>query len=168
MGQVAIRAGDGRLTGSRGLTDQQRLILQSFASSGDMAATAKETGVAYQNVTATLRLAHVQAALLGECRNVMARAAPEIIKILTGIARNPENPIRVRLDAGKTVLDRVGLSPVRAGELGQGDKRDLSDLSPADLSAFIRQGQDTLARAEAVTVDCAPAPDLDTSQAIDT
>ncbi len=163
MGQVTIRAGDGRLTGSRGLTEQQRLILEEFSIDGTLAGTAEKTGIDYKVVSATLRLAHVQAALLGECRNVMARAAPEIIKILTGIARNPENPIRVRLDAGKTVLDRVGLSPVRAGELGQGDKRDLSDLSPSELSTFIQQGQTALAQAEAVTVDCAPATDLDTS-----
>ncbi len=87
----------------------------------------------------------------------MARAAPEIIKILTGIARNPENPIRVRLEAGKTVLDRVGLGSVKAGEGQDGDKRDLSDLSPAELRAFISQGR------EAVTVECAPVTDQGTS-----
>ena len=163
VGQVAIRQDDGRLTGARGLTEQQLIVLRAYAASGDLTLTAKETGIPYQSVTATMRLAHVQAALLGECRHVLARAAPEMIEIITAIARNKDHPVRVRLDAGKTVLDRVGLAPVRAGEAGQGDKRDLADLSPAELRAFIDQGQDAIAKREAVTVDCAPVPDQDAS-----
>ncbi len=163
MGQVTIRANDGRLTGSRGLTEQQSAIVQSFFKTGELAATAKETGVAYQNVAATMRLAHVQAALYGEAKHAMASMIPLALGVLRRLMADTEAPQRIQLDATKTLLDRVGLAPLKAGEAGQGDKRDLSDLSPSELSAFIQQGQDTLARAEAVTVECAPATDLDTS-----
>ena len=163
MGQIALRADDGRVTGNRGLTDQQQLILETFSQDGTLTGTAKKSGCPYKVVSATLRLAHVQAALLGECRVVMARAAPVAIALLVYLIENKEATHRIRLEASKTLLDRVGLAPVRAGEAGQGDKRDLADLSPAELRAFIDQGQAAITKREAVTVACTPVSDQDAS-----
>ncbi len=163
MGQVAIRADDGRLTGSRGLTEQQTAIVAAFYQTGDIRQTAEDTGVSYKGVADTMRLAHVQAALYGEAKYAMASMIPLALGVLRSLMADKEAPQRIRLDATKTLLDRVGLAPLKASEAGQGDKRDLSDLSPAELSAFIQQGQDALAQAEAVTVECTPVTDQDTS-----
>jgi len=159
--QTMERAGDGRLTGARGLTEQQQSIVEEFAKGGTVAETARVTGVSDKVVSATLRLAHVQAALHGECRAMLARAAPIAIETLILLASHPEiRMTRLGHDAAKTLLDRTGHGPQKPGD-GRGEgKRDLSDLSMAELAEFIQQGQ---RKAQAVDTEgtITPSDDLD-------
>ena len=153
MGQVMIRGPDGRLEGSKGLTAQQQAILTAYADTGTAIEAAQRVGCTAATARATLSLAHVQAALVGECRNLLARHAPVLIGVLMAIAKNTEAPYRDRIAAAKLALDRGGLVPLKPVEAGQGDKRDLSDLSSEELQAFITQGNEKLAQAKALTVE---------------
>ncbi len=56
-------------------------------------------------------------------------------------------------DASKAILDRAGFMPQKPGEGRDGDKCDLSDLSIAELEAFIRQGQERQRQAGAVDTE---------------
>ncbi len=162
--QTMERAGDGRLTsGARGLTAQQQAVVEAFAKAGSVAETARATGVSDKVVSATLRLAHVQAALHGECRAMLARAAPIAIETLTLLAGHPEiRMTRLGHDAAKTLLDRTGHGPQKPGA-GQGaGKRDLSDLSMAELAEFIQQGQ-RKAQAADTEGTITPGDDLDST-----
>ena len=152
--QTRERADNGTIQGARGLTEQQQALVEAFAVSGTVTQAAGIVGCSAAVASDTLRLAHVQAALHGECRQMLARAAPIAIETLTMLAEHPDiRMTRLGHDAAKTLLDRTGLGPVKAGE-GQGDgKRDLSDLSMGELATFIRQGQKTLARKGAVPVE---------------
>ncbi len=152
--ELQIRGDDGTIQGARGLTEQQRALIVSFAALGSVTAAAHEVGCRADQAGRTLRLAHVQAALRGECQAMLARAAPIAVGALLAIVEDPDlKKTRLGLDAAKTLLDRVGLGPMKAGE-GQGDgKRDLSDLSMAELAAFIRQGQERQRQALAVDTE---------------
>ncbi len=152
--QTMERAEDGRLTGARGLTEQQRALVVAFAIEGTVAGAARVVGCGAVVASNTLRLAHVQAALRGECRSMLARAAPVAIAALLSIVED-ETLIKTRLglDASKAILDRVGFMPQKPGEGRDGDKRDLSDLSIAELEAFIRQGQERQRQAGAVDTE---------------
>ena len=152
--QTMEREDSGRLTGSSGLTELQQAVMIAFAAQGTVTEAARMVGCSPDVASRLMRLAHVQAALHGECRQMLARAAPIAIATLTMLAEHPDiRMTRLGLDASKALLDRVGLGPVKAGE-GQGDgKRDLSDLSMDELAAFILQGQETLARKTAVPAE---------------
>ena len=148
------RAGDGTIQGARGLTEQQRALIVSFSALGSVTAAAQDVGCRADQAGRTLRLPHVQEALLGECRHLLARAAPIAVGALLAIVEDPDLKMtRLGHDAAKTLLDRVGLGPVKAGE-GQGEgKRDLSDLSMDELAAFIKQGQERQRQARAVDTE---------------
>ena len=152
--QTMEREDSGRLTGSSGLTELQQAVMVAFAAQGTVTEAARMVGCSPDVASRIMRLAHVQAALHGECRQMLARAAPIAIETLTLLASDPEIRLtRLGLDASKALLDRVGLGLVKAGE-GQGDgKRDLSDLSMDELAAFIRQGQERQRQARAVDTE---------------
>ncbi len=152
--QTIERSSGGRLTGARGLTEQQRALVQAFSEAGTVTAAAKLVGCSAKTASSTLRLAHVQAALRGECQAMLAQAIPLALGVLLGIAKDKEiAKTRLGLDAAKALLDRAGIVPQKAGEGRQGDKRDLSDLSPAELAAFIQQGQERQRQARAVDTE---------------
>ena len=154
------RAGDGRLTGARGLTKQQQSIVDAFMIEGTVAGAARITGVDPSTVSITLRLPHVRVAIYGEGQHAMAEMIPLALGVVRKIMNDPEAPGRLRLDAAKTMLDRVGMGPVKAGD-GRGEgKRDLSDLSMAELAEFIQQGQ-RKARAVDTEGTITPGDDLD-------
>lgn len=161
--QTIERSDDGRLAGARGLTEQQQAVVAEFAKGGSVAETARATGVSDKVVSHTLRLAHVQAALHGECQRMLARAAPIAIETLTLLVSHPEiRMTRLGHDAAKTLLDRTGHGPQKDREGRQGDKRDMSDLSMRELAEFIQQGQ---RKAQAVDTEgtVTPSGELDTT-----
>ena len=152
-GQVAIRGEDGRLTGALGLTEQQYALVIAFATTGNVSGAAEIVGCSADTASHTLRLDHVQAALHSECQAMLASAAPIAIACLTHIIEDKDAPVRVRLDASKAILDRTGHGLSKDREGRQGGKRDLSDLSLAELAAFIQQGQERQRQAGAVDAE---------------
>ena len=119
------------IQGACGLTEQQQALVISFAILGSVTEAAQDVGCRADQAGHTLRLPHVQEALLGECRHRLARAAPVAVAALLGIVENETlAKTRLGLDAAKALLDRAGIVPQKAGEGRQDDKRDLSDLSP--------------------------------------
>ncbi len=163
--QTINRSSAGRLVGARGLTEQQRAIVQAFSEAGTVTEAAKLVGCSAKTASSTLRLEHVQAALRGECQVMLKQSVPLALGVLLGIVKHGELAYtRLGLDAAKALLDRAGVVPQKAGEGRQGDKRDLSDLSPAELAAFIQQGQERQRQARAVDTEgtvSAPGGDLD-------
>ena len=161
--QIRERGEDGKVGGARGLTEQQRALVSSFATTGSVSATAKEVGVRPDQASNTLRLAHVQAALHGECQAMFARAVPIAFNTMISIAKNKDAPDRVRLDAAKALADRAGFGPSKDRDNHHSGKRDLSDLSLAELAAFIQQGQAKASAVDAAGTITTPDTDLDTS-----
>ncbi len=157
------RSDAGRLVGARGLTEQQRALVQAFSEEGTVTAAAKIVGCSAKTASGTLRLEHVQAALRSECQAMLAQAIPLALGVLLNIAKDKDiAKTRLGLDAARALLDRAGVVPQKAGEGRQGDKRDLSDLSLAELAEFILQGQ---RQAGAVDTEgsITPSGDLGTS-----
>ncbi len=163
--QTIERSIAGRLAGARGLTEQQRALVVAFAALGSVTSAATEVGIRADQAGRTLRLAHVQEALYGECQVLLKQSIPLALGVLRDIATDKDiAKTRLGLDAAKALLDRAGVVPLKAGDGRQGDKRDLSDLSPAELAAFIQQGQERQRQARAVDTDgtvSAPSGDLD-------
>lgn len=160
--QTQERGEDGTIQGVLGLTEQQYALVIAFANAGTVSGAAEIVGCSADTASHTLRLAHVQAALHGECQAMLARAAPIAIACLTSIAEDKDAPQRVRLDASKAILDRTGHGPSKDREGHHGDKRDLSDLSLAELAAFIQQGQERQRQAGAVDAEgTISVPDTD-------
>ena len=151
--ELQLRGDDGRLRGGRGLTAQQQALVDAFMACGQVTEAGRIAGVDSSTASTTLRLAHVRAAIFGAGQHAMAEMVPLALGVIRKIMNDPEAPGRLKLDAAKTMLDRVGLGPVKAGEGRQGDKRDLSDLSPAELAAFIQQGQERQRQARAVDTE---------------
>ena len=142
------------MVGARGLTEQQQALLTAFMIEGSVAGAAKVVGCRVDTASHTLRLAHVADALHGECQAMLKHAIPLALGVLTNLAKDPDTArTRLGLDAAKALLDRAGIVPQKAGEGRQSDKRDLSDLSPAELAAFIQQGQERQRQVRAVDTE---------------
>ncbi len=138
------------------LTEKQAAFVAAFTSEPGCIANATKSAIwaGYSEKSAReigrqqLVKPHIKAAVDEALRDqITGPLASKAVDVLREIVHDKEAPQKLRLEASRTILDRSGIIAPRAAEqkpLGQ--ERALADLSPAELSAFIRQGQESLAR----------------------
>ena len=138
-----------------GLTEKQASLISGICRGLDQMTAATVAGYAVssaQQVSQTLRLPHVRAALNDELARVLQQeAAPLALSVLLKITKDETTGARVRVDAAKILLDRAGFAP-RPGGASEVDKT-LSEMSPAELRAFIDKQEQEIAKAEAAIAD---------------
>ena len=138
------------------LTEKQAAFVVAFTSEPGCVANATKAAlhVGYSEKSAReigrqqLEKPKIKAAIYEANRAMLGGSlASKAIDVLREIIHDKEAPQKLRLDAAKTVLDRAGLSALKAAEqTPPGQEKDLASLSLEELETFIRQGRMHLAR----------------------
>lgn len=138
-----------------GLTDKQAGLVAGIARGLDATTAALNVGYAQATslqVSQTLKLPHVRAALMDELTRVLQQeAAPLALSVLLKVTRDETTSARVRVDAAKILLDRAGFAPKPGGN--QEIEKTLAEMSPAELRAFIDKQEADIAKAEAAIAE---------------
>jgi hypothetical protein len=74
-------------------------------------------------------------------RQISGPAATKASALLEEIVGNTELPMRLRLDAAKTILDRAGYVPPKASEPEEPAEKDMASMTIEELEAFIRRAE---------------------------
>lgn len=134
--------------GVDGLNPTQAAFLDAYLQNGfdaiDAARTAGSTDPG-QYARTVFRSPKVQAALQAATRGDLAGLAGEAVAGLASILRNPDTSaasLRLKLDAAKTILDRVGVVHA-AGNEGRkaGALEDIGDEELREILAKFRAGE---------------------------
>lgn len=129
----------------RDLTSQQAAFVDAYvggptgvAGNATQAALAAGYSEKSSRVIAQglLAKAHVQQAILDSSRSALARMAPAAVGILAHILADGNAPMKLRLEASKTVLDRVGL--VAQAQPCDPREKPLSALTLDELADAVR------------------------------
>jgi hypothetical protein len=131
----------------RSLTGMQQAFVVAFTTTPGCIGKTKEAALAagYSEATAydqgrhLVTLPHIKAAIFrANVDQVGGRLATLAIGVIEDIMLDKEASKAVRLDAAKTILDRAGISGVRAplsvSDIGL---KDLNEMSPDELSETI-------------------------------
>lgn len=149
-----------------GILDQQRAFAEAYVlGHGNATQAAIEAGYApvsaRQTASRLLHTPHVQDAIRHAQAHVLrGRLASKALGVLEKILDDDSAPAGVRVDAAKTVLDRAGLSAMRAPEAVSEDDLPLEGMTVVQLETFIAEGRALLGAAKLVTRKLAvlPAP----------
>ena len=149
--------------------ESEREFALRIAEGHDPAGAAKLAGFpSWVRPARAMRTAGFAEALQRAMRHRLSLLAPEAVKVLDGLMRNPDTPARVRADAAKAVLDRAGL-PAGVGSTDQLEGKRPREVSTGELAALIeRLEREKADRALAVDgshefpepVDNCPPPDF--------
>lgn len=126
----------------RALTPQQHDFVKYYvATGGNGAEAARKAGYSEQSArqiaSTLLDKPHVAEAVRREQRRALARIANKAIVTLEGFLDDKAAPAGARIDAAKTVLDRVGITgKVAEAEEALSGKR-LSEMSIEELEQYI-------------------------------
>ena len=147
------------------LTDMQARFVAALTSTpgfiGNVTKSAVEAGYseksAHEIGRQLLEKSHVRDAIDEALRGqITGPLATKAVDILREIINDPTVPLKLRLEAAKTVLDRSGIITPRAAEQKPpGQANDLASMSMEELETFIRQGQISLAQGRAPGADLA-------------
>ena len=130
------------------LTRMQAAFVSRYLENGkDAEEAAKHVGSKdpVQYARAALRVPAVQAAISSDTRGELVAAASEGVGVVLSILRNPDTSdkwARIKLDAVKTLWDRVGIVHVEsnAGKKQQGALDDMSDEKLEEILQHLRAG----------------------------
>lgn len=147
------------------ILDQQQAFAEAYVlGHGNATQAAIDAGYspvsARQTASRLLHTPHVQDAIRSaQAHALRGRLASKALGVLEKVLDDDAAPAGVRVDAAKTILDRAGLSAVRTPEI-EHDDAPLSEMTTAQLEAFIRQGHLAIATARVAAgdvIDC-PSP----------
>jgi hypothetical protein len=133
---------------SHKLTEKQQALVIAYTSQEGCIGKVKEAAIAagYSAKTAheigrhTIGLPHVKAAIMrANFEQIAGPIATKAVALLEKAIEDDQLPMTVRVDAAKTILDRAGLSAIRAPQAVSDDlfRKDLSEMTPTELSATI-------------------------------
>lgn len=133
------------------LTDQQRAFVHHFTSTpgaiGNASAAARMAGYSEkcdaEMGRQLLQKPHVRKAIdEANRRSISGTLATKAVCLLERVIDDEGAPIKVRVEAAKTILDRAGIVPPSVAERteAQGGKL-LSEMTMEELEAFIRARQ---------------------------
>ena len=132
------------------LTQQQADFAVNFvANGGNGAEAARDAGYAEAHARVSayrlVRLPHVQDAIRAEQRRQLnGDMATKALSVLKGILEDDEAPYGARVDAAKTILDRAGIiAPKSRGE-GEGDSKEIDEMTMAELEAKIQRWREQI------------------------
>ena len=133
------------------LTEQQRAFVAHFTSTpgaiGNAAAAARMAGYsercAREIGRQLLDKPHVRKAIDEANRqSISGTLATKAVGLLERVIDDEDAPLKVRVEAAKTILDRAGIvQPSVSERVAAGDGKLLSEMSVNELEAFIRAGQ---------------------------
>jgi hypothetical protein len=118
-----------------GLTDRQESFCSNFVTNGSEGAQAARdagfSGDGRVDAHRLVKLPHIQARIFELTRQKMSGYGPKMLKVLMDLATSARSE-KVRFDAAKDLMDRVGFKPV---ERILSVTQDTSGLSPDELRA---------------------------------
>jgi hypothetical protein len=126
-----------------GMTEQQREFATHYvANGGNGAEAARQAGYAEKSARSSayklLRLPHVQAAIKAEQRRVLSEIASLALGQARAMLESKDTPAGARVTLITAVLDRGGLTPVKASADDTPiDAENLRNLSLAELEELI-------------------------------
>jgi phage terminase small subunit len=144
----------------RELTELQQKLVLAYTTNPACIGKVKESAIAagYSPKTAheigrqTLALPHVKAAVMrANYEQISGQAATKAVALLETVVDDEKAPLRLRVDAAKTILDRAGLSAAKPQHEADQDllKKDLSAMRPEELNRFVREAGDVRRKLEA-------------------
>ena len=131
----------------RDLTEQQRAFVAHLTGTpgaiGNAAEAARLAGYSTRSAKEIaadlLHKPHVRAAVDEAMRaQISGPLAAKAVEVLARILADEGAPLKVRLDAAKTILDRAGVIAVRPEEAARGrEEKPPAEMSIAELEDFI-------------------------------
>lgn len=140
------------------LTEQQRRFVTNLVSEGlSGAEAARRAGYGTKNArivaSQLLRKVHVAEAIRREQGRVLSTLGGKALRVIDQLLDDPEAPAGVRLDAAKTVLDRVGLVSARTPVQPVLDDRPMTEMDVAELRALVAALKPLCGQAEPPTLN---------------
>jgi hypothetical protein len=138
---------------ARPLTDKQQAFVKHVLDGVPQIKAAELAGYSDPDASSysAVRVPHVRRAIMeGLATRLATEAAPVSYRVLMKVVQDETVSPRVRVDAGKALLDRAGFVPPKAAE-PEGVEKSLSDMNRDELRAFIDQAERQLAN-EAIDV----------------
>jgi phage terminase small subunit len=132
------------------LTDQQADFAVNFvANGGNGAEAARDAGYAEANARSAayklVRMPHVQDAIRKEQRRQLGgEMATKALSVLKGILDDDEAPYGAKVDAARTILDRAGLIAPKSRGDGEGDEKEIDQMTMAELEAKIQRWREQI------------------------
>lgn len=135
------------------VTDQQQAFVNHFTNTpgaiGNASAAAKLAGYSPNCLgeigRQLLEKPHVRKAIDAANRRLISGTlATKAVHLLERVIDDEAAPLKVRVEAAKTVLDRAGIVPLSVTErerAGNQDKKPLSEMTIEELDIFIRASQ---------------------------
>lgn len=143
-------------------------LQQAFAEayvSGSGSATQAAITAGYSAVSARqtasrlLATPHVQDAIRREQRRVLgSRLASKALGVLEKILDDDGAPAGVRVDAAKTILDRVGLAACRTADPAEDEALPLVQMTAADLESVADAIRRSIAKLTAIDAEVVMPP----------
>ena len=129
----------GRIVGTHGLTDRQRAFVRAYIANGANATDAASQA-GYSNPESEgwrlRQLPHIIAAIHAEiARTIGDDLASLAVGVVRDILRDPAAPLKLRLDAAKTALDRAGYIAPKAADPAAPAEKPKSEMTLAELEA---------------------------------
>lgn len=150
------------------LTEQQETFVTHFTSTPGAIANGSEAArlagysdkalgeIAYQ----LLQKPHVRKAIEDANRQLISGSlATKAVHLLERVIDDESAPLKVRVEAAKTVLDRAGIVPPSTAERADAHKRSdkpFSEMSIEELEIFVARGTIRLTRGQASEVEQGP------------
>lgn len=131
----------------RELTEQQKRFVIAFASEagaiGNASEAARRAGYSERSAgeigRQLLEKDHIRTAIDAENRRqISGTLATKAVAVLERILDDEQAPLRTRLDAAKTILDRGGIIAPRSPDPMASEPKRLEAMTPGELEAFIR------------------------------
>ena len=145
------------------LTDQQRQFVVAFTSDpgaiGNASEAARRAGYSEKSARELgrqlLDKPHVLEAIHdANRRQISGVMATKATALLERVVDDEAQPMKLRVDAAKTILDRAGYVPPKAAEHETpGDRKPVAEMTEAELEAFIRRGEEAMQQQTAMAED---------------
>jgi len=147
----------------REITDRARAFAEAYVNgpdtTGNAAASAVASGfserAARQEGYRLLRHEGVRREIDRLVHDALADHAAAAVQLLGVVIRDERAPLKIRVEACKTVLDRAGHIAPRAGEPPKIGEKTIASMSIAELESYIQEGRERIAR-EALAIDVTP------------
>ena len=151
-------------SGARALNDQQQAFVLHFTSSpgaiGNAAEAARRAGYSEKSARELgrqlLDKPHVQNAIERANRLLISHTlATKAVDLLERVMDDAEAPIKVRVEAAKTVLDRAGITAMIAERDDAEDRamKSMSQMTREELEEIVRAGQAVIDEARTSTAN---------------
>ena len=170
--QVMLRDDKGRIVEAVGLTAKQAEFVRRVVRHGENPTQAARSAGYNDPKSRSWEVSHnprVIAAIRAETeRCLYGELVPLALNTWKNILLDDEAPVRVRADVAGKVMASGGLGPAKAQATDVEGKKDITDMSQAELVAFIERGSAALEQASQPTIDITPtAPDIVPNEPID-